>query len=48
MKFLVIFIMDRERVRYGLVYGLGCVFTFMDWMTHGRLRTAQYPLFLGF
>ena len=48
MKFLVIFIMDQERAWYGFVYGLGCVFTFMDWMTHGKLRMARYPLFLGF
>jgi len=40
--------MDRERGGYGFVYGLGCVFTFMNWMTHGRLRMVRYPLFLGF
>lgn len=33
MKFLTIFIMDRERAGHGFVYGLGCVFTSMDWMT---------------
>ena len=33
MKFLTIFIMDRGRAGYGFVYGFGCVFTFMDWMT---------------
>jgi len=48
MKFLTIFIMDRGRAGYGFVYGLGCVFTSMDWMTHGKLRMTRYPLFLGF
>lgn len=33
---------------YGFVYGLSCVFTFMDWMTHGRLRMTRYPISLGF
>lgn len=27
---------------------VGLCFTFMDWMTHGRLRMTRYPLFLDF
>lgn len=47
MKFLVIFIMNRERARYGFVCGLGCVFTFMDWMTR-QIAYGTIPPFPWF